>query len=97
GAALGPVGMLGFKKAKTEVGLSLRVVDTATGEIVLAASAAGLSKKGGGLSVNTLGKVGDLGFSMGTDDYKSSAIGEAQEKACQQLMQVLLAKVATLE
>jgi curli biogenesis system outer membrane secretion channel CsgG len=97
GAALGPVGMLGFKKAKTEVGLTLRVIDTATGEVVLSASGEGLSKKGGGLSVNSLGKAGGLGFSMTSEDYRSSAIGEAQDKACQQLMQALLAKVATLQ
>jgi hypothetical protein len=34
---------------------------------------------------------------MASDDYRASAIGEAQEKACQQLVQELLAKVATLE
>ena len=97
GAVLGPVGMLGFKKAKTEVGLSLRVIDVSTGEVVLSASGEGLSKKGGGISVNSLGLAGGMGFSMISEDYKSSAIGEAQEKACQQIMQALLAKVATLQ
>ena len=98
GAMLGPVGMLGFKKAKTEVGLSLRVIDTSTGEIVLSATGEGLSKKGGGVSVNNLGKMaGGMGFSMTSEDYRSSAIGEAQEKACSQIMQTLLAKVATLQ
>jgi curli biogenesis system outer membrane secretion channel CsgG len=98
GAALGPIGMLGFKKAKTEVGLTARVIDVSTGEIVVSARGEGLSKKGGGLSVGGLGKLaGGASFSMASDDYRASAIGEAQEKACQQLVQELLAKVATLE
>ena len=34
---------------------------------------------------------------VASEDYKASAIGEAQEKACQQLVAALLAKVTTLE
>jgi curli biogenesis system outer membrane secretion channel CsgG len=98
GAALGPIGMLGFKKAKTEVGLTVRVIEVSTGEIVAGAKGEGISKKGGGLSVGGFGKLaGGASFSMASDDYKASAIGEAQEKACQQLLQELLTKVATLE
>jgi curli biogenesis system outer membrane secretion channel CsgG len=96
--ALGPVGMLGFKKAKTQVGLTARVIDASTGEILISATAAGLSKKGGGLSAGGFGKLaGGASFSMASEDYKTSAIGEAQEKACQELVAALLAKVAVLE
>jgi curli biogenesis system outer membrane secretion channel CsgG len=94
----GMLGMLSFKKAKTEVGVTLRLIDTSTGEIVLSVKGNGLSKKGGGVTVSGFGKVaGGAEFSMASDDYKSSAIGEAQEKACQQVLQALLAKVSTLE
>jgi curli biogenesis system outer membrane secretion channel CsgG len=96
--ALGPVGMFGFKKAKTQVGLTARVIDATTGEILLSAKAEGLSKKGGGLNAGGLGKMaGGASISMGTEDYKMSAIGEAQDKACQELVTLLLAKVTTLE
>jgi curli biogenesis system outer membrane secretion channel CsgG len=96
--ALGPVGMFGFKKAKTQVGLTARVIDATTGEILLSAKAEGLSKKGGGLNAGGLGKMaGGASISMGTEDYKMSAIGEAQDKACQELVTALLAKVTTLE
>lgn len=96
--ALGPVGMFGFKKAKTQVGLTARVIDASTGEILLSTTFEGLSKKGGGLNAGGLGKMaGGASFSMGSEDYKMSAIGEAQEKACQGLVLALLAKVNTLE
>ena len=93
----GPRGKFGFKKAKTEVGLTARVIDASTGEILISATAAGLSKKGGGLSAGGFGKMAGASFSMASEDYKASAIGEAQEKACQQLVAALLAKVTTLE
>jgi curli biogenesis system outer membrane secretion channel CsgG len=94
----GPLGKMGFKKAKTEVGLTARVIDTSTGEIMISAKGEGLSKKGGGLSAAGFGKFGGgASFSMASEDYKMSAIGEAQEKACQQLVLALLAKVTTLE
>jgi curli biogenesis system outer membrane secretion channel CsgG len=97
GAALGPIGMFGFKKAKTEVGLTARLIEVTTGEIVVSARGEGLSKKGGGLSVGGIAKLaGGAALSMGSDDYKASAIGEAQDRACQQLVQELLAKVANL-
>ncbi len=96
GAALGPIGMFGFKKAKTEVGLTVRVIDTTTGEIVASVKGEGVSKKGGGLSINQQAGA-SLGFNMGSSDYRASAIGEAQEKACQQLMQALLPHMAELQ
>jgi curli biogenesis system outer membrane secretion channel CsgG len=80
------------------VGLTARVIDATTGEILLSAKAEGLSKKGGGLNAGGLGKMaGGASISMGTEDYKMSAIGEAQDKACQELVTLLLAKVTTLE
>lgn len=98
GAALGPIGMFGFKKAKTQVAVTARLIDTSTGEIVLSAKGEGVSKKGGGLQVGGFAKVaGGASASTTSDDYRSSAIGEAQELACQQLVQALLAKLQALD
>ena len=43
------------------------------------------------------GRIVQINLFSFTDDYKASAIGEAQEKACQQLLQELLPKVALLQ
>jgi len=97
GLVKGKLGGLGLKKAKTEVTLTARMIDTTTGEIVASAKGAGLSKKGGGLSVGGIGGGGGAGFSMSSSGYKESAIGEAQEEACKQLVQLLVAKKDQLE
>jgi curli biogenesis system outer membrane secretion channel CsgG len=93
----GKLGGLGLKKAKTEVALTARMIDTTTGEIVASAKGLGVSKKGGGLSVGGIGGGGGAGFSMSSSNYKESAIGEAQEEACKQLVQILIAKKDQLE
>lgn len=93
----GKLGGLGIKKAKTEVALTARVIDATTGEILISAKGEGLSKKGGGLTVGGGGRGGGAGFSMSSSDYKASAIGEAQELACNDLVVKLLAKADRLE
>ena len=93
----GKLGGLGLKKAKTEVALTARVIDATTGEILISAKGEGLSKKGGGLTVGGGGRGGGAGFSMSSSDYKASAIGEAQELACNDLVVKLLAKADRLE
>jgi curli biogenesis system outer membrane secretion channel CsgG len=97
GLVKGKLGGLGLKKAKTEVNLSARLIDTSTGEVVVSATGEGVSKKGGGLSVGGLGGGGGAGFSMSSSDYKASAIGEAQAMACKELVQKLIAKKDELE
>jgi curli biogenesis system outer membrane secretion channel CsgG len=97
GLVKGKLGGLGLKKAKTEVGLTARMVDTTTGEILVSVKGLGVSKKGGGLSVGGIGGGGGAGFSMSSSDYKESAIGEAQEMACKELVVALLAKKDRLE
>ena len=94
----GKLGGLGLKKAKTEVTLTARMIDTTTGEILLSAKGEGISKKGGGLTVGAgaLG-FGGAGFSMGSSDYKASAIGEAQEAATIDLIAKIVAKKDRLE
>jgi curli biogenesis system outer membrane secretion channel CsgG len=93
----GVIGGLGFKKAKSEVALTARMIDATTGEIMLSAKGEGVSNKGGGVSVGGLGGGGGAGFSMGSSEYKASALGEAQELACKLLAQQLVAKKDRLE
>ncbi len=93
----GKLGGLGLKKAKTEVSLTARMIDATTGEILISAKGEGVSKKGGGLSFGGAGRGGGADFSMSSSDYKASAIGEAQESACNDLVVKLLAKADRLE
>jgi curli biogenesis system outer membrane secretion channel CsgG len=93
----GKLGGLGLKKAKTEVSLTARMIDTTTGEILLSAKGEGVSKKGGGLKVGAGGFGGAAGFSMSSSDYKASAIGEAQEAATIDLISKIIAKKDRLE
>jgi curli biogenesis system outer membrane secretion channel CsgG len=97
GLIKGKLGGLGLKKAKTEVTLTARMIDTTTGEILLSAKGEGLSTKGGGLKLGALGGGGGAGFSMSSSDYKASAIGEAQEAATKDLIVKIVAKKDRLE
>ncbi|HYU43123.1 MAG TPA: CsgG/HfaB family protein [Vicinamibacteria bacterium] len=85
---------VGVGKAKTEVSLTARLVDTTTGEVLLAAKGEGVSKKGGGFS---FGKSGVGSYGQETTDFKASAIGEAQEAACKDLVAKIVAKKDRLE
>jgi curli biogenesis system outer membrane secretion channel CsgG len=97
GLIKGKLGGLGLKKAKTEVTLTARMIDTTTGEILLSAKGEGLSTKGGGIKLGALGGGGGAGFSMSSSDYKASAIGEAQEAATKDLIVKIVAKKDRLE
>ncbi len=85
---------VGLGKNKTEVTLTARMIDTTTGEVLLSAKGNGVSKKGGGLS---FGKSGLGNFGKSTSDFKESAIGEAQEAACAELVKSIVAKKDRLE
>ena len=93
----GKLGGLGLKKAKTEVSITARMIDATTGEILMSTKGEGVSKKGGGLKVGAGSFGGAGGFSMSSSDYKSSAIGEAQEAATQALVAAIVAKKDRLE
>ena len=97
GAALGPIGMLGFKKAKTEVDLTARLIDTTTGEIVASVQGHGISKKGGGVTVaaGAQGTAGGVGTASG-GGVENLALADAQEQATAAVVQGLLAKAAAL-
>jgi curli biogenesis system outer membrane secretion channel CsgG len=76
------------------VTVTARMVDTSTGEVLLSAKGEGVSKKGGGFSFH---KSGLGGYGQDTSDFKSSAIGEAQEAACKALVAAIVAKKDRLE
>lgn len=84
---------LGGSKAKSLVGLTARMVDTSTGEILISAKGMGESNKGGGFSFSK----GGTGVGMGSEEWRNSALGEAQEKACNELVTALLARKDRLE
>jgi curli biogenesis system outer membrane secretion channel CsgG len=85
---------VGRGSAKQEVSVTARLVDTTTGEVVLAAKGEGTSKKGGGFS---FGKSGLGSYGQDSSDFKSSAIGEAQEAACKDLVAKIVAKKDRIE
>jgi curli biogenesis system outer membrane secretion channel CsgG len=84
---------LGGGKAKTEVFLTARMIDTTTGEVMVSAKGQGESKKGGGFSFSK----GGLGVGSQSTEFKNSAIGEAQEAACNDLVAKIVAKKDRLE
>jgi len=85
---------LGRGSSKQEVSVTARLVDTTTGEVVLGAKGEGVSKKGGGFS---FGKSGMGSYGQQSSDFKSSAIGEAQEAAVKDLVAKILAKKDRIE
>jgi curli biogenesis system outer membrane secretion channel CsgG len=88
----GPLGLFRLKKAKTYVTLTARLIDTTTGEVITSVKGEGLSKKGGGLGL-AAASTGLFGFAgMDTPTFKASAVGEAEEHACQSLIKELVAK-----
>ena len=89
-------GMLSVKRHTTEVKLTARVVDVATGEIVASFDGEGVSNKGGGISVMGIGSGGAGGGNAQNTNFKETAIGEATERAVQNLSEKLEAKRAQL-
>jgi curli biogenesis system outer membrane secretion channel CsgG len=85
---------LGKGGNKQSVSLTARLVDTTTGEVVLAAKGEGVSNKGGGFS---FGKSGLGNYGQETSDFKASAIGEAQEAAAKALVAQIVAKKDRIE
>ena len=73
------------------------MIDATTGEILIAAKGKGESKKGGGVSVagGASGVAG--GFSMGSSEYRASALGEAQEMACVDLVKNIVKRQGKLQ
>ncbi len=90
---IGPVGGLSFHKAKQEVALSARFIDTTTGEVVASAQAEGVANKGQGAALELSNGVG---FGTQSPEFRASGIGAAQEVAVTALARDLLAHVGEL-
>lgn len=80
-ATVATMGMVGYKQHKTEVALTARVINAATGEIVASMSADGASGKGGGLRVFGLGSNGAGGGDISSSNFQATAIGQATGRA----------------
>jgi len=88
-ASIGLYG-LGAKRNTTEVFLTARVIDTETGEIIASFTGEGLSTKGWGLTLFGIGGWGLGGATAGSSNIRESAIGEATERAAQQIADQIL-------
>jgi curli biogenesis system outer membrane secretion channel CsgG len=84
-ANVATMGLLSFKQHKTEVTLTARVINAATGEIVASMSGEGLSRKGGGLRIAGIGSHGFGGVDVNSSNFRATAIGEATERAVSNL------------
>jgi curli biogenesis system outer membrane secretion channel CsgG len=84
---------IGAKKAKSEVNLTARMIDTTTGEIMLSAKGHGESSKGGGASFDK----GGFGVGTNSEEWRQSGLGDAQERACKDLVVQFVAKASRLE
>ncbi len=96
GASMATFGMLSVKRHKTEVKITARVVDISTGEIVASFDGEGASDKGGGFSVFGMNSHGAAGGNAENTNFKETAIGEATERAVQNLTEKLQGKRALL-
>ncbi len=89
-ASVATMGLVNYKQHKTEVTLTARVINAATGEIVASVSGDGVSKKGGGLRVAGIGSNGFGGGDVSASNFRATAIGEATERAVSDLAGKLL-------
>jgi curli biogenesis system outer membrane secretion channel CsgG len=84
---------VGASKAKSEVALTARVIDATTGEILVSAKGLGESNKGGGFDF----AKGGFGVGTNAEEWRNSALGQAQEQACNAFVAALIAKKDRLE
>jgi curli biogenesis system outer membrane secretion channel CsgG len=84
---------LGKGGAKSEVKLTARLIDTTTGEVVISAKGEGVSNKGGSFSFSK----GNTGVGMGSTEFRNSALGDAQEMACNEVVKGFVAKRDRIE
>jgi hypothetical protein len=88
------MGIVSVKQHKTDVVLTARIINAATGEIVASMTSEGLSGKGGGLRVFGMGSNGAGGGDLGTSNFRSTAIGQATERAVAHLAEKIVEKKA---
>jgi curli biogenesis system outer membrane secretion channel CsgG len=84
---------LGAAKAKSEVHLTARMIDTTTGEIMMSSKGLGASNKGGGFDFSK----GGFGVGTHAEEWRNSALGDAQAAACAELVKLFVTKASRLE
>ena len=94
-ASVATMGLLSYKQHKTEVALTARIINARTGEIVASMRSDGGSGKGGGLRVLGLGSNGLGGADVSSSNFRSTAIGQATERAVNELAAKILEKKAS--
>ena len=93
------LGKVGTSKGKANVGVTCRVIDTTTGEIMASAKGAGESSRSGLLLGGGGGKWGGAGMGeidMGSSDYRETILGEATEVAVKDVVAKLIAAKSRL-
>jgi curli biogenesis system outer membrane secretion channel CsgG len=95
-ATMATFGLLSYKQHKTEVTLTARVIDAATGEIIASVSGEGVSNKGGGLRLGGVGAGGGGGADISNSSFRATAIGQATGRAVNDLAAKILEKRAAL-
>jgi curli biogenesis system outer membrane secretion channel CsgG len=88
------IGEVGTKKGKATVAITIRAIDTSTGEIMLSSKAEGTSSRSG-LLLGGGGWGGAGGFgsiNMGSTEYRDTILGEATEKAVKDVVVKVLAR-----
>ena len=96
----GAIGKVGTQKGKANVAVTVRMVDTSTGEIMASAKGDGISTRSGLLIGG--GGAGTGGFgggevSMGSSEYRDTILGEATEAAVKQVVTKLVAAKSRIE
>lgn len=98
GSAFGGASV-GTSKGKATVAVTIRMIDTSTGEIMLSAKAEGVSSRSGLMLGGGGGKWGGAGggsISMGASDFRETILGEAVDLAVKNVVVQLVAKKARL-
>ncbi len=93
------LGKVGTQKGKANVAVTVRMVDTSTGEIMASAKGDGTSSRSGlMLGGGGFGGAGGVGsIEMTSSDYKDTVLGEATEVAVKQVVEKLAAAKSRLE
>ena len=89
------MGLVSVKQHKTDVVLTARIINAATGEIVASMTSEGVSGKGGGIRVLGIGSNGAGGGDLSTSNFRSTAIGQATERAVAHLAEKIVEKKAS--
>lgn len=88
------LGKIGTSKGKANVAVTMRIIDTTTGEILASAKGEGVSSRSGLLLGGGGGGWGGAGLGeidMGSSDFRETILGEATEKAVKDVVAKLVA------